>query len=794
MFAIPQILSCFLNSRIHFGFGILFLLGSFLGSSTSISMAQESSAEKTSDIPNTSASASVSKKRSNALADEKSPYLLQHATNPVHWYPWGEEAFTKARDENKLIFLSIGYSTCHWCHVMEEESFENEKIAEVLNRFFVSIKVDREERPDVDQVYMTFVQASTGSGGWPLNVWLTPDLKPFVGGTYFPPESRGGRVGLIEAAQQIQSIWESDPESVSSQSSRIADFLREMQSATSSDQDDSQQKPGKFLNLSKTLSDQLQKELDEVNGGFGSAPKFPNPAVLRFLLSLDSRLPEVAGDTDAIREDFDPLATVWFVLGSMARGGIYDQLEGGFHRYTVDPAWRVPHFEKMLYDQAQLVELYLTAYQETGSEIFQRIAVETLEYLEARMLSESGAFYSAEDADSYASEGDKKKQEGAFYVWSMDDFQAALKDFPEALRTELALDLGLKLDGNAPEGTDPHGEFEKKNILFWDQSNRSESGNESEDTHTIWNSPDREMARRALIQARSQRPRPFRDEKIITAWNGLMLSALSRAGEVLQEPKWNLMGESCARFLKANLWDAKENKLFRRYLDGSGDLKGVCDDYAYLIRGLIDLYESTANVEWLQWAVELQEAQIDRFEDKASGGFFNAESGDPSLITRFKPEFDGAEPSSNSVTTLNLFWLGWALDNQDWRDKASKTLHAFQSSLEENPRGSPMLIQSSAWLEGSPAQIIVSGNRDNSQFKEFRKALSQRPDFKSILLYADRGPGEAFLKSHWKTPIWESNPGVGVDEPKVFWCENFVCEKPFQSMDEILRLLDKHKN
>ncbi len=788
MFSPAHNLYCFVKSRNRLGFGILFFLGSCLNPSTSL--AQEASEQKTADLLNKSASASVSEKRSNALAKEKSPYLLQHATNPVNWYPWGDEAFVKARDENKLIFLSIGYSTCHWCHVMEEESFENEKIAEVLNRYFISIKVDREERPDVDQVYMTFVQASTGSGGWPLNVWLTPDLKPFVGGTYFPPESRGGRVGLIEAAQQIQSIWESDPDSVSSQSSRIADFLREMQSATSSDQADSQEKPGSFLNLAKALSDQLQKELDEVNGGFGSAPKFPNPAVLRFLLSLDSRLPRSVGDTDS--DDFDPQATVWFVLESMARGGIYDQLEGGFHRYTVDGAWKVPHFEKMLYDQAQLVELYLTAYQETGSEIFQRIAVETLEYLEERMLSESGAFYSAEDADSYASAGDKKKQEGAFYVWSLEDFQTVLKDFPEAFRTELAADLGLKPDGNAPEGTDPHGEFEGKNILYWDQSNRSES----EVPNTIWNSPERETARRALIQARNQRPRPFRDEKIITSWNGLMLSALARAGEVLQEPKWSLMGESCARFLKANLWDAREKKLFRRYLDGSGDLKGVCDDYADLIRGLVDLYESTANVEWLQWAVELQEAQIDRFEDKVSGGFFNAESGDPSLITRFKPEFDGAEPSANSVTTINLFWLGWALDKQDWRDKASKTLTTFQSSLEENPRGSPMLIQSSAWMKGSPAQIILSGNPDNPQFQKFRRTLSNRPDFRSILLYANRGPGEAFLKSHWTTPIWESDPGSnnGNDDPKVFWCENFVCETPVQSMDEILRLLYKHKN
>lgn len=784
MFSISQKLTCFIKSRNRLGFGILFFLVSCLSPSTSL--AQEASERTTAGLPNTSAS--VSEKRSNALANEKSPYLLQHATNPVNWYPWGDEAFAKARNENKLIFLSIGYSTCHWCHVMEEESFENEKIAEVLNRYFVSIKVDREERPDVDQVYMTFVQASTGSGGWPLNVWLTPDLKPFVGGTYFPPESRGGRVGLIEAAQQIQSIWESDPDSVSSQSSRIADFLREMQSATGSDKDDSQEKPGSFLNIAKALSDQLQKELDEVNGGFGSAPKFPNPAVLRFLLSLENRLPRSIADTN--REDFDPQATIWFVLESMARGGIYDQLEGGFHRYTVDGAWRVPHFEKMLYDQAQLVELYLTAYQETGVEIFQRIAVETLEYLEERMLSESGAFYSAEDADSYASAGNKKKQEGAFYVWSLEDVQTVLKDFPEALRTELALDLGLKPDGNAPEGTDPHGEFKGKNILYWDQSNRSQSRKVS----TIWNSPDREKARRALIQARNQRPRPFRDEKIITSWNGLMLSALARAGEVLQDPKWSLTGERCARFLKANLWDAKEKKLYRRYLDGSGDLKGVCDDYAYLIRGLIDLYESTANVEWLQWAVELQEAQIDRFEDKVSGGFFNAESGDPSLITRFKPEFDGAEPSANSATTINLFWLGWALDKQDWRDKAFKTLTAFQSNLEENPRGSPMFIQSSAWLEGSPAQIILSGNPDNPQFQEFRTALSQRPDFKSILLYADSGPGEAFLKSHWKTPIWDPNPGEREDAPKVFWCENFVCEKPVQSLDEILLLLANHKN
>lgn len=720
--------------------------------------------------------------RANALAGEKSPYLQQHASNPVDWFPWGEAAFSKARKENKLIFLSIGYSTCHWCHVMEEESFKDQATAELLNRHFISIKVDREERPDIDQVYMTFVQASTGSGGWPLNVWLTPDLKPFVGGTYFPPESRNGMVGFKEALLRIQSVWESDPESVTSQSSRIAEFLKSMQS------DEPQNSFSEFKELATSAPEELlsilKQEWDPINGGFGTAPKFPNPAALGFLMEYES---DKNPDTS---KDLTPKAMLWKTLEAMLRGGIYDQLRGGFHRYSVDSAWRVPHFEKMLYDQAQLVEIYARARLQTGDPSYLRITQETLAYLEERLRSHDGGFFSAEDADSYPDEKAEEKKEGAFYVWTAQEFREALDGMDPNTVAALESTLGILPDGNAPPGTDPHGEFLQRNILYWTPLETSTA-----DSSKTWNLPEYTQARQRLLEYRSRRPRPFRDEKIITAWNGLVISALATAGEILDAKQLLLRGEQCAEFIQRHLWNPEGKFLYRRYLNGAGSLKGMCEDYAFLIRGLIDLYEATANVKWLQWAEELQESQIRQFEDSAQGGFFNAPvNDDPNLLIRFKPLFDSAEPSSNSATFMNLMWLGWALNRPEWIEKGEKIIQWASPQLKDNPRGSPMMAQGLRWMKGSPAQIVLTGDSTSSDYTAMRKILVRRRQTGAILLHASLGENETYLKQKWENPIWQIpdlNPADGAptgsptETVRVYWCENFTCQAPITSPEKL---------
>ncbi len=568
--------------------------------------------------------AAENSQHTNRLANEKSPYLLQHAHNPVDWYPWGEEAFTKARKEIKPIFLSVGYSTCHWCHVMERESFENPKIAAFMNDHFVNIKVDREERPDVDRVYMTFVQATTGGGGWPMSVWLTPELKPFVGGTYFPPDDAFGRPGFLSVLKQIADAWTKDEKQILAQAAQITDQLQNFAGTHTSTNAD--------LSAS-ILSEgfkQRESRFDPREGGFGPAPKFPRPSELIFLFNDAYR----AGPDSKDGKRAIEMAT--FTLEKMARGGIHDHLGGGFHRYSVDGEWHVPHFEKMLYDQAQLVEAYLIAYQITGRKEFANTARDILDYVLRDMTSPDGGFYSAEDADSSIRAGFKEKAEGAFYVWTANEIEEVLgKDSgtgilpvndsqhrQDADATIFSYIYGVEANGNTSGEGDPHGELHGKNVLI-QRHTVAEAAKKFEVS-------EEEMKKRLaascekLFEIRAKRPRPHLDDKIITAWNGLMMTAFAKGYQVLGDEKYLAAADRSADFIRNNLYDQKTETLTRSWREdrapppsseGTADIGGFAEDYAYLIRGLIDLYESSFDTARLAWATALQEKQDALFWD-----------------------------------------------------------------------------------------------------------------------------------------------------------------------------------
>src|SRR4051812_27615853 len=494
----------------------------------------------------------------NRLAREKSPYLLQHAENPVEWFPWGEEAFAKARQENKSIFLSIGYSTCHWCHVMAHESFESAEVAAVMNREFVNIKVDREERPDVDRVYMTFVQATTGGGGWPMSVWLTPELKPFVGGTYFPPEDRWGQPGFTKVLERIAAAWKQDREKISEQGTQI---IAALEQSAGTGIGDPEAKLGR-----KTLDaayQQISRSYDAHEGGFGVAPKFPRPVTLNFLTRVYARKPESDSGSHA-------LEMTLFTLRKMAAGGMHDHVGGGFHRYSVDAYWHVPHFEKMLYDQAQLAVAYLEAFQVSGEPLFEEVARDILDYVRRDMTAREGGFFSAEDADSVvpvASVSDRresdngggddghrpplqesKKAEGAFYVWDKKEIDAALGAAADVFN----FNYTVKAEGNVHAGGDPHGEFTGKNILIALGSIAATAKHFGKDEAEVGESLAR--SRETLLALRTKRPRPHLDDKIISAWNGLMISAFARGAQIFGDRVYREVATRAAKFLRAGLY------------------------------------------------------------------------------------------------------------------------------------------------------------------------------------------------------------------------------------------------
>jgi len=686
--------------------------------------------------------------QANRLIDEKSPYLLQHAHNPVDWFPWGEDAFEKARREDKPIFLSIGYSTCHWCHVMERESFENPETAELMNRWFVSIKVDREERPDIDRIYMTYVQATTGSGGWPMSVWLTPDLHPFVGGTYFPPDDRYGRPGFALILQRIAEAWKNDRDRIIDSSRSVMRQLQEAGASSVKGQD----------HVDPALMDsafqQFHRSFDTKLGGFGDAPKFPRPSVHNFLLRYWKR----AGNDEAL----DMVITT---LIAMEKGGMNDQLGGGFHRYSVDAYWFVPHFEKMLYDQAQLVSSYIEAFQITGHPVLAGAARRTLDYVLRDMTSPEGGFYSAEDADSAPDSQSREKREGAFYVWSWNEILSLLGE-PRA--NWFAFRYGVAPEGNV--SNDPHGEFIGRNILF--------QAHTVEQTARQFDLPAEEMeselneSARILFEARARRPRPHLDDKILTAWNGLMISAFSKAGAVLERDDYISAAENAASMILDRLRDAGGN-LMRRYRDGAAAIPGMLDDYAFFIQALLDLYEVTGDFARLEQAVSLAESQSTLFEDREAGGFFASSHEDASRLMRVKDDYDGAEPSGNSISLMNLLRLHRVTGRDEFLGSARRLLSYFQHRLASAPVGMPQMLCAAEFDMAPPREIVVAGELDPQM---------------SHLLWREFDPNRVVLYASSRLVNWQ--PQVAeMRGPAVYVCQNFACQSPARNAEDLEPLL-----
>src|SRR6266498_3758549 len=636
----------------------------------------------------------------NRLAQEKSPYLLQHAHNPVDWYPWGEEAFAKARRENKPVFLSVGYSTCHWCHVMAHESFENEEVAAIMNREFVNIKVDREERPDVDRVYMTFVQATTGGGGWPMSVWLAPDLKPFVGGTYFPPEDRYGQPAFKSVLERIATAWKQNHDKIVEQGGKIVEALRDSQSAGKIE--------GKIdAAILDSAYHQIDRSYDPKEGGFGNAPKFPRPVTLNFLTRFYARDPKSESGKHA-------LEMTLFTLRKMAAGGMHDHIGGGFHRYSVDRYWHVPHFEKMLYDQAQLAVAYLDAFQIRQDRQYESVARDILDYVARDMTSKEGGFFSAEDADSPvvaagADRGHAETAEGAFYVWTQKEIDAALGDAAEIFDFH----YGVQPHGNAPEGSDPQDEFRGKNILI-ERHTIAETANHFRKTEEEIGKL-LAQSREKLFSIRSKRPRPHLDDKIIAAWNGLMISAFARAAQVLDEPRYLEIATRAAKFLRTNLYEEKSKLLYRNYRGGRSDIEAFADDYAFVVKGLLDLYEASFDVDWLKLAIQLQETQDRLFYDEKNGGYFSTSGKDESVFLRMKDDNDGAEPAATSVAALNLLRLSQFRDDPPaaGAERARKTIDAFAATLSHFPSAMPQMLVALDFGLSKPGQIVIAGKNNS---------------------------------------------------------------------------------
>ncbi|MFQ5739650.1 MAG: thioredoxin domain-containing protein [Acidobacteriota bacterium] len=700
----------------------------------------------------------------NRLVHEKSPYLLQHAYNPVDWYPWGEEAFDRARKENRPIFLSVGYSTCHWCHVMERESFANPEIAALMNQYFVSIKVDREERPDVDQVYMAFVQATTGGGGWPMSVFLTPGLEPFFGGTYFPPDSRGGRPGFRQVLQRVSQEWNRNRDQILSSAARITVALKQAREASGSGEG----------RVDKALLQQAYRwyeaAYDKVEGGFGSAPKFPRPVNFNFLLRYYHR----TGKKMA-------LEMVAHTLRQMARGGMHDQLGGGFHRYSTDDRWFLPHFEKMLYDQAQLAISYLEAYQLTQDSEFEAVAGDVLDYVLREMTSPEGGFYSAEDADSAVrADQPEEKTEGAFYVWSEEQIQKRLG--PDA--AIFSFYYGLEKKGNVDQ--DPFAEFRNKNVLHVAASVRQAAEKFGKSTEAIEHILG--SSRRKLFEARTERPRPLRDDKILTAWNGLMISALAKGYQVVGKEAYLRAAEKAAVFISEHLYDRHEKILKRRYREGAVAVEGFLDDYAFLTQGLLDLYETSLEGRWLKLALELTEQMNQLFWDPKTGGYYTASGKDPSILVRMKEDYDGAEPAPNSVAILNLLRLSQISNDEAGRQRAERSIQAFQRQLDASPQAMPQLLVALDFLLSKEKQILIAGKRGAADTARLLEEVHKRFIPNKIIFLADGGDLQKQLAARM-----EVLNGIRPIDGKAtaYICEDYVCQLPTNDPEAVARLLEK---
>ena len=764
-------------------------------------------------------------RRDNRLAREKSPYLRQHAQNPVDWLPWGEEAFARARAEQKPVFLSIGYSTCHWCHVMAHESFENETIARMLNRDFVPVKVDREERPDVDRVYMAYVQAVTGQGGWPMSVWLTPALKPFYGGTYFPPQDRLGRPGFATVLAALAKAWTDQREQLSAEGERAAEALRgiagEGHAAGAGDDD----LATAARQACRRCLQELVDSYDAADGGFGGAPKFPRPAVFNFLFRATTTPVGKSGNAKPDDGETEILSAIpgappetvgvgvrmaAETLRMMAGGGIHDHVGGGFHRYSVDAHWFVPHFEKMLYDQAQLAVSCLEAHQATGDERHAEVARGILDYVLRDLAHPAGAFYSAEDADSELPESGNRKQEraeGAFYLWTKEEILRVLEhgatlprsqaDAPGAAKLPIDAEIfcthfDVQPAGNVSEAFDPRGEFCGRNILRERQSLEQTAQQFGIDLAAADDCLKTALGR--LRKVRDGRPRPHLDDKVITAWNGLMISALAKGCQVLKRTDYLEAAVRAAEFVRSELYDGRAGVLYRFWCNGRGDAPGFAEDYAYLIQGLLDLYEASFEIRWLKWAGEQQTVMDGQFWDAENGGYFNSREEDRSIIARLKEDYDGAEPAPSSVAALNLLRLDAMIGNGGDLDshglgkggRARQCLEAFRGQWTAAPHSLPQMLCALACIQSPMRTIVIAGDPGADDFRALAAETHERPGLRQVLLAADQGEGQAWLAMR-RPYLAEMKATDG--RATAYVCENFTCLQPVTDPAELRRML-----
>jgi len=695
----------------------------------------------------------------NRLKAEKSPYLLQHADNPVDWYPWGDEAFEEARAKDKPVCLSIGYATCHWCHVMEHESFEDERVAELMNDAFVCVKVDREERPDIDQVYMTVCQMMTGSGGWPMTIIMTPDKVPFFAATYIPKENRFGRVGMLELVPRMKEIWQTRRDEVLKTAGSVSTALAELSTGSAG------AAPGE--DVLGRAADHLMARYDPNFGGFGGAPKFPTPHNLTLLLRRWRR----TGDARL-------LSAVEKTLLMMRLGGIYDHLGFGFHRYSTDQKWLVPHFEKMLYDQALLMIAYTEAYQATGKEIYARTAREIAAYVLRDMRSHEGGFYSAEDADS---EG----EEGKFYVWTEEEVRQVLPGKEGDLMVRA---LGVRPEGNFTD--EATGEKSVANILHMERPADGvpdelagglpgELGIEPEEFAAAF-----EQAREKLFRHRETRIHPYKDDKVLTDWNGLMIAALARAGSVLDRPEYVEAARSASEFILMQM-RFSDGRLLHRYRDGEVGIKGNLDDYAFMAWGLIELYQADFDATHLEAALELTGITLEHFGDPSGGGLYFTPDDGEELLVRRKEAYDGAVPSGNSVAMLNMLRLARLTGRPDLEEQASAISRAFSGSVGQSPAGYTQFLSAVDFAAGPAFEVVIAGRADGDDTRAMLESLRARYIPNCVVLLRGEGDDGAI------TELAEFiRPHISIDgKATAYVCQNFRCELPTTDVERMLELL-----
>ncbi|MFV1986618.1 MAG: thioredoxin domain-containing protein [Gemmatimonadota bacterium] len=695
----------------------------------------------------------------NRLSTASSPYLLQHAMNPVDWFPWGEEAFETARAEDKPIFLSIGYATCHWCHVMAHESFEDPTIAALLNDGFISIKLDREERPDVDSVYMTVCQLMTGQGGWPLTIVMTPDKQPFFAGTYFPRETRHGRIGMLDLLPRLRGLWDERRSDLEESAAAAVAAVREIEVRSSVRSAD---KLGEDV-LRRGFSE-LEARFDDHQGGFGNAPKFPTPHNLLFL----SRWHERTGERR-------PLEMIEKTLGAMRRGGVFDHVGYGFHRYSTDSRWLLPHFEKMLYDQALLAIAYTETWEITRDDRYRRVVEEILAYVTRDLTDEAGGFFSAEDADS---EG----REGAFYVWTREDFDAAVIPVLGVEEAAFARDaFGIESRGNfADEAT---GEMTGENIPYRRASVAALAEAAAEGTEDVLRRLER--VRKVLFEARAPRPRPLLDDKVLTDWNGLMIAAFAIAGRSLEEPRYVDAAATAAEFILDRLHG--ETGLLHRYRDGDAGIPAGASDYAFLIWGLLELYSATFDPRWLETSNRLATELVDRFWDEENGGVFTSAADADDIIVRQREIYDGATPSANATTWYILLRLAQLTGSTEWSDRAAAVERAFAGTVAQRPSVHTMSLVALDLALGPSNEVVIAGDRDGADTHRLLAALRSEFRPRTGVLLRPSDPTEA-ARIDELAPFasgQESVDGVAV----AYVCTDFACQFPTSDASEMLTRL-----